>query len=104
MPRSVLGTTPALTVAERAALVAQAKAALPPCYSRELDNCMTMKTPSVPGCDVIRAADDSDHSEIQKAMDDMPFCSGSREFTRGQALGLAGAGLVLGVVIGLCVK
>ena len=97
--------TPDAVVARNAALAAgQAALRAQPCYSAELEACISAKTPTdFPNCAVIQAGYAVSVEEMNKINDGMPYCplpAGPpiAHYVAAAAFGLA-AGLFLGAVL-----
>lgn len=84
--------------------VAQAaKAAMPPCYTNTLDDCLDDANRGAPGCEryePLHVAFDTDYEEAKAIIDGVAYCNYGRDQLM-LAVGVgAGVGLLLGFVIG----
>ncbi len=78
-----------------------AQAALPPCYSRELDNCLNRDNrDGLPPeqCQTIMAAYDVDWDAADQAVVSLPYCSSKRADV-GMLAVAGGAGVLVGVLL-----
>jgi hypothetical protein len=91
----------AMTPAERAAKLAAGLAALPRCYGAETSNCLKERTgePRTPGCDAISAAYIANWDEMEKAVQELPYCHENSVAPRTAAM-IGGGALVGGLLLG----
>lgn len=87
----------ALTLPQRQAMLGAAIAALPKCYGREIDDCVSGRD-SGSKCKAINDGYVADWAGMEKAIDALPYCSQS-----AVPLWLAGVAVVGTLVVGIVV-
>ena len=81
-----------------AQIIERGFAALPGCYSRELDDCIAETNLSMPGCQAILDAYEVDYDAVESRVDAIPFCSPP---ARATVLIWLGGGVAVGLVAAL---